>query len=703
MTTSRRTRPLAVIALLTVLATAAAILGLAQPAQAEIVRLAGAGRAETAAFASGETFGPGLPIVVVASAVDFPDALAGASVAGRFGPVLLTGVDSVPDATASELGRLAPERVVLLGGTAAISTEVEQELALISPTSTVERMGGATRIATAEQIAEQTFPDGTETVIITSGADFPDAVVAGPLAAGTPAPILLSNPDGLLDSTLATIARLEATDAIVVGGPAVLDLAVEEQLVAAGLDVVRVFGENRFETAAALTSVVPQAESVLLATGEAFPDALSGGPIGAARGAPLLLTGSQTLAEPARCEIARLRPDRVLILGGPSAVSEEVAEQAEQARTSEPCAEPTEPTEPTGPTEGPTEEPTTDPTVEPTVEPTDEPTDEPTEEPTAEPTEEPTPDPTVPPLEEPVSLSITTGPIADVVTATSGQVAYASNAGRNQVEVVDLATREITDSVPTGSLPAGMDLTVDGAELWVANAGGSNFTVIDTATLNRRTVQVDVADGTRPLSIVIVDATTALFTTTFDGSGFGGRMYELDLTTGAVVIRTDYGVRGETTQATVLARSADRSTVGVVEGGSSGGRVSVYTTAQDAFTADAQTRGFRDTIAVSSDGSRILVGGRTAETLVLDNSAGLLGTITGAGGEDVTVDPTDPSRGYRVSDGGVIVLDLDRYLVEGDAIPVEDGVVLAMTPDAGIIVVGGAESVDLLPPAPERG
>ncbi|MFD5215738.1 cell wall-binding repeat-containing protein, partial [Microbacterium sp. NPDC058345] len=71
----------------------------------------------------------GVPVVYVANGMDFPDALAGAAAAGTLGgPVLLTSQSALPSSVKSELSRLAPKRVVVLGGTGVVSATVESAI-----------------------------------------------------------------------------------------------------------------------------------------------------------------------------------------------------------------------------------------------------------------------------------------------------------------------------------------------------------------------------------------------------------------------------------------------------------------------------------------------------------------------------------------------------------------------------------------------
>ncbi len=95
-----------------------------------VTRLSGADRFETAVAVSRASFSPAVPVVYVATATNFPDALAGAAVAGmQGGPVLLTSTTSLPDVVRAELARLRPWRVVVLGGTGAVSSAVSRALA----------------------------------------------------------------------------------------------------------------------------------------------------------------------------------------------------------------------------------------------------------------------------------------------------------------------------------------------------------------------------------------------------------------------------------------------------------------------------------------------------------------------------------------------------------------------------------------------
>ena len=191
-------------------------------------RVAGATRFETSANLSA-TFEPGVDVAYIASGSNYPDALAGAAAAGATGgPVLLVQQTEIPTAVLTELVRLEPNKIVVLGGTTAVSSDVEANLnRLIAPTT---RIGGATRFDTATAVSKDTYPDGASTVYITSGANFPDALAGAAAAGATDAPVLLVYETEIPASVKVELERLKPTNIVVLGGTTVISAAVAKAL-----------------------------------------------------------------------------------------------------------------------------------------------------------------------------------------------------------------------------------------------------------------------------------------------------------------------------------------------------------------------------------------------------------------------------------------------------------------------------------------
>lgn len=296
----------------------------------DLQRLAGKGRVETAAAISEETFSAGVPVAFVATAGGFADALTGGPVAALLGgPVLLTVGESLPAATAGELRRLAPRRIMVLGGHGVVPASVERDLAALTE-GEVDRLAGSSRFATAAAISRFGFPSGADTVYIATGAGFPDALAGGAAAAAEAAPVLLVASHDIPADTARELSRLGPRSIRVLGGTAAVSDAVLASLRnGSGAQVERLAGPSRFETATRVSAAVwpDGAETVVVSTGGDFPDALAGVPAAAAAGAPLLLVTRDSIPAPVMQELARLDPSRILILGGPGAVSESVQRQ----------------------------------------------------------------------------------------------------------------------------------------------------------------------------------------------------------------------------------------------------------------------------------------------------------------------------------------------------------------------------------------
>lgn len=271
----------------------------------------------------------------------------------------------------------------------------------------------------------------------------------------------------------------------------------------------------------------------------------------------------------------------------------------------------------------------------------------------------------------PAGLVSIHGSLNQLVIDACGARVYLSNTSQNQIEVFDVATGALGAPILVGSQPFGFDVTPDNTRLYVANRGGENISVVDLAAgLELKKINVPAGfSGDTPLSLAITSSGKALFSTTFAGSGFGGRMLSLDLASEAVTLRTDFFGGGGTTEATVLQASADRGTIAAVAGDISSAPVFVYRTATDTFGPEHDLNGFIDAVTVNRDGTRILVDG----TYVLDGNLDLLGTIPGGGGGTAAFAP-DGETAYRDGASGIEVLDTTHFLVIG-SLPLDDSMV----------------------------
>lgn len=302
-------------------------------------RLAGDSRVETAVAVSEHTYPGGAPVVLVARADQYPDALAGAPLAAHLGaPILLTPSTRLHDAVAAEVTRLGASDAILLGGEAALTGDVAAALDDLG--LDVERVAGVNRYETSVAIAERLLgdsPSGT-TAYLTEGANadpargWPDALSVSGLAAAHGRPILLTLADALPSTTASALTSLDVTDLTVVGGEAAVSAAVFAEADDLVADVDRVSGPSRYATSAAVADLAvaegASAGTVYAATGLSFPDALVAGPTVAATNSVLLLVhGRDASRSPDSTAWLSAHDDQITavhVLGGVGAVAQEV-------------------------------------------------------------------------------------------------------------------------------------------------------------------------------------------------------------------------------------------------------------------------------------------------------------------------------------------------------------------------------------------
>jgi putative cell wall-binding protein len=310
-------------------ATALVVVGLVAPAHAAVPvdRLQGSDRYSTSAAIAKASFTRGVKVAYVASGLDFPDALAGAAVAGRVGaPVLLVAPGFVPPPVAEALNDLKPGAIVVLGGANAVSGDVVTALGAYT-SGGVTRVEGPNRYATAANLSHGTYPENVPLVYVASGRNYPDALSGAAAAGSRGAPLLIVPGDHIPTEVQTELTRLSPRDIVVLGGESAVSKAVANQL-EGHAPVKRLFGSNRYATSANISkeSFGAGASVVYVANGRGFPDALSGAPVAGMLGAPVLLVGEDAPAE-VRAELVRLKARKIVVLGGPGAVSDAVVRQ----------------------------------------------------------------------------------------------------------------------------------------------------------------------------------------------------------------------------------------------------------------------------------------------------------------------------------------------------------------------------------------
>jgi putative cell wall-binding protein/GH25 family lysozyme M1 (1,4-beta-N-acetylmuramidase) len=288
-----------------------------------VTRVAGDDRFATSVAVSAQAFPtPGVPVAYIASGLDFPDALASAPAAGaQHGPVLLTMPTAVPANVLAELKRLKPAKIVVVGGTTAVSPAAYNQLTALG--GTVVRIGGSDRFETSRAVAAYAFPSATS-AYVASGMTYPDALSAAPVAAKQARPLILVS-GGTLDSGTADFLSARGMKSVtVVGGTTVIPAAWVSGAQSAGLTVSRVGGSTRFETSSLLATSAYGANSgtsLYFASAIAWQDALVAAAAAGSSGQPVLLVKPECVPRTIGDQLIRLGSTSLKIAGGTTAIT----------------------------------------------------------------------------------------------------------------------------------------------------------------------------------------------------------------------------------------------------------------------------------------------------------------------------------------------------------------------------------------------
>jgi hypothetical protein len=162
------------------------------------------------------------------------------------------------------------------------------------------RLGGQNRYETAALVAEQVKRDGLAgtTALLTTGENFPDAVVAG--AWQEDAVILLTTRHSIPEATLRVLGGGWIRNVVVVGGPAVISDDVVGRVRSLNIEVNRVYGDDRYATSLAVSRAgftSGSVSSIWIASGTRFVDQLIAGAGARRTGGGFLITRDNSTAK----------------------------------------------------------------------------------------------------------------------------------------------------------------------------------------------------------------------------------------------------------------------------------------------------------------------------------------------------------------------------------------------------------------------
>lgn len=294
-------------------------------------RFSGSDRYDTNFALLKEIIEPGMA-VFVATGADFPDTLTVGPVAALSeGAIALTRPGKIDQRILDLFVANEINEVFIIGGTGAVSTNVEKQLKdALGTDADVVRIGGKDRYETSLAVAKHFFYDEEDdeyymgAAVVATGQDFPDALSASGLAEMFDSPVILvrgSTVQTLPEDILKSIGLVA-----IVGGKGVVNQQFEDNLSALigewdeenGVHsaaengelygVARLAGENRYGTNLAVnkmindvneyTGAINDLENLWIATGRNFPDALSAAAISSRWESRLVLSNGNCIMNP---------------------------------------------------------------------------------------------------------------------------------------------------------------------------------------------------------------------------------------------------------------------------------------------------------------------------------------------------------------------------------------------------------------------
>ena len=236
-------------------------------------------------------------------------------------PLLLSNGKTLPASTISELKRLNPTNVYVIGGTASMPESVVSSIKS-NTKATVTRIGGSTRYETSLEIAKQIDKIAdVNKVYISSGTGEVDALSIASVAGREKAPILLTNVNSIDNKTYDFIRSESIKDAYFIGGDKKISNSVINQVdkvVSADVSKNRVAGRNRKDTNAAIIKKFytgSKLNGVVVSKDDVIIDALTVGSFAAKNDMPVVI-GRESLSTSQKNVLAIKNTEKVYQAGG---------------------------------------------------------------------------------------------------------------------------------------------------------------------------------------------------------------------------------------------------------------------------------------------------------------------------------------------------------------------------------------------------
>lgn len=301
-----------------------------------IIRHEGYSRENVAENVAKEHFSDSNKVIIV-NREKFPDAISATNISQGDYPVLYTRNGRVSDSTMELLDSMSLNEIYILGGELSIKPSVVNQLKNNLGVK-VTRVAGRSRYDANVSAVEENFTQANH-VVIASGEVYSDALYGVSYANTINAPVVLTKTNQLAPSTIDLLKDLNVKQATIIGGQLTVTPAVEKQLSHLGITHNRIAGRNRYIGSAEVAAEsYPNPETVVIASGEVFSDALVSAPLAQKLDAPILLVRSNRVEEQINTYISNnlATIGDIYIQGGPKTIGYSILDEAIEAGTKAP-------------------------------------------------------------------------------------------------------------------------------------------------------------------------------------------------------------------------------------------------------------------------------------------------------------------------------------------------------------------------------
>ncbi|MBY2478640.1 cell wall-binding repeat-containing protein [Clostridioides difficile] len=201
------------------------------------------------------------------------------------------------------------------------SSSTNEESSKTNTTTSNVKLTGSDRNETSVKISQKGW-NKADNIVLINDSSISDALSATPFAKSKDAPTLLTKNNNLNKLTEKEINRLEAKNVYIVGGLKSVDEKVVSDLKEKGLNVIRIAGNDRYETSIKLAKELDKNSNlskVVVVNGEkGLADAVSMGAISAKEEMPILLTNQNDDMKDIKDLIANKDISKSYVIGGES-------------------------------------------------------------------------------------------------------------------------------------------------------------------------------------------------------------------------------------------------------------------------------------------------------------------------------------------------------------------------------------------------